>query len=63
MLPHIDNFLLLLSSRIEALRARELSSRILVRLGLCRNEKKGQWEPAQLVEHLGLEVALKAGLL
>ncbi|KAK3232555.1 hypothetical protein CYMTET_57092 [Cymbomonas tetramitiformis] len=61
VLPYTDNFLLLLSSRIEALRARELTSRVLVRLGLSRNEKKGQWEPTQLVEHLGLEVDLKAG--
>ncbi|KAK3233421.1 hypothetical protein CYMTET_56282 [Cymbomonas tetramitiformis] len=61
VLPYMDDFLLLLSSRIEALRARELTSRVLVRLGLLRNEKKGQWEPTQLVEHLGLEVDLKAG--
>ncbi|KAK3263841.1 hypothetical protein CYMTET_27384 [Cymbomonas tetramitiformis] len=40
---------------IEALRAHELASRVLVRLGLGLNEKKGQWEPTQLVEHLGLE--------
>ncbi|KAK3242073.1 hypothetical protein CYMTET_48217 [Cymbomonas tetramitiformis] len=60
VLPYMDDFLLLLSS-IEALRARELTSRVLVRLGLSRNEKKGQWEPTQLVEHLGLEVDLKAG--
>ncbi|KAK3239085.1 hypothetical protein CYMTET_50960 [Cymbomonas tetramitiformis] len=61
VLPYIDNFLLLLSSRIKALRARELTSRVLVRLRLSRNEEKGQWEPTQLVEHLGLEVDLKAG--
>ncbi|KAK3246580.1 hypothetical protein CYMTET_43889 [Cymbomonas tetramitiformis] len=61
VLPYMDDFLLLLSSRIEALRARELTSRVLVRLGLSCNEKKGQWEPTQLVEHLGLEVDLKAG--
>ncbi|KAK3256298.1 hypothetical protein CYMTET_34561 [Cymbomonas tetramitiformis] len=61
VLPYMDDFLLLLSSRIEALRARGLTSRVLVRLGLSRNEKKGQWEPTQLVEHLGLEVDLKAG--
>ncbi|KAK3273359.1 hypothetical protein CYMTET_18397 [Cymbomonas tetramitiformis] len=61
VLHYMDDFLLLLSSRIEALRARELTSRVLVRLGLSRNEKKGQWEPTQLVEHLGLEVDLKVG--
>ncbi|KAK3282718.1 hypothetical protein CYMTET_9560 [Cymbomonas tetramitiformis] len=34
---------------------------VLHRLGLRRNEKKGQWEPTQVVEHLGLEVDLKLG--
>ncbi|KAK3253505.1 hypothetical protein CYMTET_37252 [Cymbomonas tetramitiformis] len=53
-------FLLLLGSKIEALRARKLASWVLVRLGLERNEKK-QWEPTQLVKHLRLEVDLKAG--
>ncbi|KAK3240700.1 hypothetical protein CYMTET_49479 [Cymbomonas tetramitiformis] len=61
VLPYMDDFLLLLSSKVEALRARELTSRVLARLGLGRNEKKGQWEPTQLVEHLGVEVDLKAG--
>eukprot|EP00854_Cymbomonas_tetramitiformis_P034028 gene34028-biopygen4774 len=47
---------------IEALRALELASRvILVRPGLERSEKKGHWEPTHLVEHLRLEVDLKAG--
>ncbi|KAK3262767.1 hypothetical protein CYMTET_28392 [Cymbomonas tetramitiformis] len=51
----------LVECRFEALRARKLTSRVLVRLGLRRNEKKGQWELTQLVEHLGLGVDLKAG--
>ncbi|KAK3268593.1 hypothetical protein CYMTET_22912 [Cymbomonas tetramitiformis] len=62
VLPDMDEFLVLLSSRIEALRARELASRVLVRLGLERNEKKGQWEPTQLVERLGLEMHTGASL-
>ncbi|KAK3243136.1 hypothetical protein CYMTET_47193 [Cymbomonas tetramitiformis] len=61
VLPYTDDFLVLASSDMEALRARELASRTLTQLGLGRNEKKGQWEPTQLVEHLGLEVDLKAG--
>ncbi|KAK3257231.1 hypothetical protein CYMTET_33675 [Cymbomonas tetramitiformis] len=61
VLPYMDDFLLLLRSRIEAFRGRELASRVLVRLRLSRNEKKGQWEPTQMVEHLGLEADLKAG--
>ncbi|KAK3266316.1 hypothetical protein CYMTET_25054 [Cymbomonas tetramitiformis] len=60
-LPYMDDFLVLTSSKVEALRARELASRVLTRLGIGRNEKKGQWEPTQLVEHLGLEVDLAAG--
>eukprot|EP00854_Cymbomonas_tetramitiformis_P014030 gene14030-biopygen14445 len=48
-------------SKMKALRARELASCTLTRLGLGRNDKKRQWEPTQLVEHLGLEVDLKAG--
>ncbi|KAK3277511.1 hypothetical protein CYMTET_14487 [Cymbomonas tetramitiformis] len=31
--------------------------------GRLRNEKKGHWEPTQVVEHLGLEVDLKLGQL
>ncbi|KAK3248780.1 hypothetical protein CYMTET_41757 [Cymbomonas tetramitiformis] len=34
---------------------------VLHRLGLRRNEKKGQWDPVQVVEHLGLEVDLRLG--
>ncbi|KAK3248980.1 hypothetical protein CYMTET_41578 [Cymbomonas tetramitiformis] len=55
VLPYMDDFLVITSSQLEALRARELASQVLTRLGIERNEKKGQWEPTQLVEHLGLE--------
>ncbi|KAK3266141.1 hypothetical protein CYMTET_25214 [Cymbomonas tetramitiformis] len=41
-------------STLEAFRARKLASRVLTRLGIERNEKKRQWEPTQLVEHLDL---------
>ncbi|KAK3251688.1 hypothetical protein CYMTET_38975 [Cymbomonas tetramitiformis] len=61
VLPYMVDFLVLLRRRIEALRAQDLASPVLVRLGLGRNEKKGRWEPSQLVEHLGLEVDVKAG--
>eukprot|EP00854_Cymbomonas_tetramitiformis_P034342 gene34342-biopygen26299 len=46
----------------EAFVQRERVRRALARLGLTRNEKKGQWEPGQLIEHLGLEVDLREGL-
>eukprot|EP00854_Cymbomonas_tetramitiformis_P002204 gene2204-biopygen2115 len=42
VLPYMDDFLVLASSRIEALMARELTSRVLTRLGLGRKKKKGQ---------------------
>ncbi|KAK3237560.1 hypothetical protein CYMTET_52375 [Cymbomonas tetramitiformis] len=37
------------------LRAEGRVDKLLSRLGFSRNEKKGHWEPTQLVEHLGLE--------
>eukprot|EP00854_Cymbomonas_tetramitiformis_P000289 gene289-biopygen203 len=40
---------------------REKVQQVLHRLGLRRNEKKGQWDPVQVVEHLGLEVDLRLG--
>ncbi|KAK3239227.1 hypothetical protein CYMTET_50827 [Cymbomonas tetramitiformis] len=61
VIPYMDDFLVITSSQLEAFRARELASRVLTRLGIGRNEKKGQWGATQLVEHHGLEVDLAAG--
>ncbi|KAK3234998.1 hypothetical protein CYMTET_54774 [Cymbomonas tetramitiformis] len=43
----------------DGLMQRERVRRVLNRLGLLRNEKKGQCDPVQVIEHLGLEVDLK----
>ncbi|KAK3239265.1 hypothetical protein CYMTET_50799 [Cymbomonas tetramitiformis] len=61
VLPYMDNFLVLVDSQREGFLRREKVQLVLHRLGLRRNEKKGQWEPTQVVEHLGLEVDLKLG--
>ncbi|KAK3241341.1 hypothetical protein CYMTET_48882 [Cymbomonas tetramitiformis] len=61
VLPYMDDFLVLVDSQREGFLCREKVQLVLHRLGLRRNEKKGQWEPAQVVEHLGLEVDLKLG--
>eukprot|EP00854_Cymbomonas_tetramitiformis_P034029 gene34029-biopygen4819 len=58
----MDDFLILASTEEEAFVQRERVRRVLARLGLSRNEKKGQWEPGKLSEHLGLEVDLRDGL-
>ncbi|KAK3247801.1 hypothetical protein CYMTET_42716 [Cymbomonas tetramitiformis] len=58
---YMDNCLVIASSKIPAFRACELASRVLVRLGIGRNEKEGLWGPTQLVEHFGLELDEKAG--
>ena len=58
----MDDFLILAKTKEEAFVQRERVQRVLARLGLTRNEKKGQWEPGQLIEHLGLEVDLRDGL-
>eukprot|EP00854_Cymbomonas_tetramitiformis_P005862 gene5862-biopygen5888 len=41
---------------------RDRVEKLLSRLGLFQNEKKGHWEATQLVEHLGLEVDFTEGL-
>ncbi|KAK3288060.1 hypothetical protein CYMTET_4454 [Cymbomonas tetramitiformis] len=61
VLPYMDDFLVLVDSQREGFLRQEKVQLVLHRLGLQRNEKKGQWEPTQVVEHLGLEVDLKLG--
>ncbi|KAK3239843.1 hypothetical protein CYMTET_50259 [Cymbomonas tetramitiformis] len=58
----MDDFLLLVGSEEEAYELRQRVERVPNRLGLKRNEKKGQWVPVQVVEHLGLEVDFKEGV-
>eukprot|EP00854_Cymbomonas_tetramitiformis_P004302 gene4302-biopygen4234 len=55
VLPYMDDFLVLTDSFEDGLLRRDRVRRVLNRLGLQRNEKKGQWEPVQVIEHLGLE--------
>ncbi|KAK3271907.1 hypothetical protein CYMTET_19766 [Cymbomonas tetramitiformis] len=61
VLLYMDDFLLLGSNEEEAYELRHCVGRVLNRLGLWLNKKKGKWEPAQIVEHLGLEVELWEG--
>ncbi|KAK3287913.1 hypothetical protein CYMTET_4591 [Cymbomonas tetramitiformis] len=61
VLLYMDDFLVLVDSQREGFLRREKVQLVLHRLGLQRNEKKGQWDPVQVVEHLGLEVDLKLG--
>ena len=56
LLPFLDDFLFLASSREQALLDRDRVEQLLTSLGLARNLKKGVWEPTQTLEHLGLEV-------
>ena len=58
----MDDFLVLCSSREEALKARAQVEKLMDNLGLRRNETKGVWEPGQVLEHLGLEVDTKEGV-
>ena len=56
MLPFMDDYLFLCSTREEALELRERVDELLMQLGLARNPAKGQWEPVQVITHLGLEI-------
>ncbi|KAK3266617.1 hypothetical protein CYMTET_24769 [Cymbomonas tetramitiformis] len=56
VLPYMDDFMVITKTQDDAFVQGDRVSKLLPRLGLFRNEKKGHWEPTQLVEHLGLEV-------
>jgi hypothetical protein len=62
VLPFVDDFLFVTSSHSEALTARDVVDSLLTRLGLARNPKKGMWEPAQVIVHLGMEIDLARGV-
>ena len=62
MLPFVDDFLFLARSRRAALELREQVLQLWETLGLERNEKKGVFEPTQVIEHLGMEVDMKSGV-
>ena len=61
VLPYMDDFLLLCSTQAESLRARSYVDALLALFGLARNPKKGVWDPAQVVQHLGLGIDTKNG--
>jgi hypothetical protein len=56
LLIYVDDVLLLARSREEALQIRSVVEQTLAFLGLQRNPTKGEWEPVQVLTHLGLEV-------
>lgn len=62
VLPYVDDFLALASTRAEAYRIRARVEYVLHRLGITRHPEKGYWEPTQRLEHLGLDVDTEAGL-
>ena len=61
-LPHLDDFLFIFRSRLDALPDRDILQILLHNLGLNHNESKGQWEPQQTVDHLGLSMDSQRGL-
>ena len=61
LLPFLDDYLFLASTYAEAISIRSHVQATLERLGLSRNEKKGYWEPVQVLEHLGLEIDTRKG--
>ena len=61
VLPYVDDFAFFFASRAQALEGREYISAVLQLLGLSRNEKKGVWEPTQMLEHLGMGIDTVTG--
>ena len=62
LLPYMDDFLCFCRERTESLQLREAIDLLLRLLGLSRHPSKGEWDPVQNLEHLGLEIDSKAGV-
>eukprot|EP00873_Tetraselmis_striata_P043104 jgi/Tetstr1/463368/TSEL_008290.t1 len=60
MLPYTDDFILA-SNRAQAFTVRDRLISLLGRLGLSRHPDKGQLEPVQRLDHLGLEIDSRSG--
>eukprot|EP00873_Tetraselmis_striata_P004554 jgi/Tetstr1/424818/TSEL_015321.t1 len=61
ILPYVDDFLLFASSEPEALELRQRVADLLDSLGLLRNPAKGEWEPVQYGQHLGVDIDTATG--
>ena len=62
VLSYVDDFLVLVRTRREALRHRRRVMEVLSVLGLRRSQDKGHWEVTQRLEHLGLVIDTQRGL-
>jgi ribonuclease HI len=61
-LPYLDDFLCLFRSKEEAVAGAKRIKQLLADLGLAWEARKCQWEPVQVLEHLGLTVDTARGL-
>ena len=62
VLPYLDDFLCVCRSREEAVLAARWIRELLDDLGLPWHPSKCQWEPVQVLEHLGLVIDTERGL-
>ncbi len=61
VLGYLDDFIVFASSRRQALAARNKVHKLLERFGLVREPTKGNWEPTQVLDWLGLRLDLRVG--
>jgi hypothetical protein len=61
ILSYVDDFLLIASTKEEALTLRHRVAELLDRLGLLRHPTKGFWAPAQVGHHLGIDISTTSG--
>lgn len=60
---YLDDFCIVAPTREEVIQHREFCEDSMIRLGLIREPTKGQWEPTQMLEFLGLLVDTAGNLI
>eukprot|EP00873_Tetraselmis_striata_P005728 jgi/Tetstr1/425992/TSEL_016341.t1 len=61
LIPYMDDFMFFASSPAHAYALRDRLTSLLGILDLSQQLDKGQWEPAQRLEHLGMELDSRSG--
>ena len=63
VLVYLDYFLVAANAKDILLQHRMIIEKDLETLGLVREKEKGSWEPTQIIQHLGLVIDTREGMI